>query len=114
MIPEPDLARLQSWVDERNLALPDHVRDQLRYELDTTDRAATIVECRPYFQPEVSTEWTRLPVAKFRYWSGRRCWSLYWSDSNTRWHTYELVDQTPHIDELIAEVEEDPTAIFWG
>ena len=114
MIPEPDLARLQGWIDDQNHALPEDVRDQLRYELDVTDRAATIAECRPFWNPELSSEWTRLPVARFRFWSTRRCWSLYWADRNGKWHPYDRVDQTPHIEELIAEVEEDPTAIFWG
>ncbi len=29
-------------------------------------------------------------------------------------HECDLVEPTPHIDELIEEVKRDPTCIFWG
>ena len=41
-------------------------------------------------------------------------WSLYWSDRNLKFHEYDLVSPTPHVDELITEIERDPTSIFWG
>jgi Protein of unknown function (DUF3024) len=45
----------------------------------------------------------------------RRCvWSLYWRDRNSRFHAYDLVSPTARIEELLAEVDRDPTAIFWG
>ena len=41
-------------------------------------------------------------------------WSLWWSDRNGRWHPYDDLDATADIDVLIREIDEDPTAIFWG
>jgi len=49
-----------------------------------------------------------------RYAKTRGKWSLHWRDRNLRFHEYDLVDPTPHVDDLIAEIERDPTAIFWG
>jgi hypothetical protein len=43
-----------------------------------------------------------------------RRWSLYWRDRNLRFHAYDLVSPTASIEELLAEVDRDPTAIFWG
>jgi hypothetical protein len=40
-------------------------------------------------------------------------WRICWSDRNSRWHPYEEV--TPGtIDEMLQEIESDPTAIFGG
>jgi hypothetical protein len=41
-------------------------------------------------------------------------WSLYWRDRNLRFYVYELVSATVNIEELLAEVDRDPIAIFWG
>lgn len=43
-----------------------------------------------------------------------RHWTLYWADRNSRWHRYDDLEATPHLDELITEIDEDPTCIFFG
>ena len=39
--------------------------------------------------------------------------SLYWCDRDSRFHAYD-VSPTAVVGELLAEVDRDPTAIFWG
>lgn len=107
------MARLRRWVDERNERTPAHVRDEIRYELDLADRSATLVECRPPWDG-VGETWTRWPIARFRYTSSRSEWALYWRDRNLKFHLYDLVPATRHLDTLLAEVDRDPTAIFFG
>ncbi len=114
VIPELDLRRVRRWVDARNDSLPERARGLIRFELDVTDRTVTILECRPPWKPEYGPEWTRFPIARLRYTKTRREWSLYWRDQNLKFHQYELAAPTPHIEELIAEIERDPTSIFWG
>ena len=114
MIPEPDLARLRQWVEAQNSGLPESARDQIRYEIDATNRTATIVECRPPWNLDQGSDWTRLPIARFRYTKNLRHWSLYWSDRNSGFHEYDLIEPTSDIGDLIAEIERDPTGIFWG
>jgi len=41
-------------------------------------------------------------------------WSLFWRDRNLRFHAYDLVAPTVSIEELLAALDRDPTAIFWG
>ena len=74
----------------------------------------TILECRPPWTPANGPEWTRHPVARLRYLAGRGVWLLDWSDSDLRWHRYDLIGPTPHVEPLLAEIERDPTSIFWG
>ncbi len=114
MIPDTDLARVRRWIDAQNEAVPENVRDQLRYELEVSDRSLTVIECRPPWREDMGPEWTRLPVARLRYTKVRNEWSLYWSDRNSRFHLYDLVRPTRHIARLLAEIDRDPTAIFWG
>jgi len=114
MIPEMDLARLRRWVEARNSALSERAQGQIRYELDVTDRTVTILECRPPWRSDYGPEWTRFPVARLRYTKTRGEWSLYWRDRNLKFHEYDLVSPTRHVDDLIVEIDRDPTSIFWG
>lgn len=114
MIPESGLTRVRKWIDERNARLPPRAQGLIRYEIDLTDRAITILECRPPWSDDMGPDWTRHPICRFRYTKVRNEWSLYWRDRHLRFHEYDLVHPTPLIDDLIAEVERDPTCIFWG
>jgi len=40
-------------------------------------------------------------------------WTLYWSDSNSRWHIFDLMAPSS-IEEVLEEIERDRTNIFWG
>ncbi len=114
MIPEADLARVQRWMQARNDAVPEHARDQIRFEMDVGERAITIYECHPPWREDVGSDWTRLPSARLRYTKTRNEWSLYWRDRNSMFHEYEFVLPTPYVAHLLAEIDRDPTYIFWG
>ncbi len=114
MIPDLDLARVRKWIDQRSDEMPPRARDQIRYEIDVTDRSVTVVECRPPWRQGFGSEWSRFPICRFRYTKARKEWSLYWRDRNLKFHEFDLVVPTPHIDELIEEVKRDRTGIFWG
>ena len=102
---------MQRWCRDR---VPAYVRDEVRVEVDVAERHLTIVECRPPWQADVGAGWTRFPIARLRYVKTAGVWSLYWRDRNRRFHAYDLVSPTASIEELLAEVDRDPTAIFWG
>lgn len=114
MILDADLELIQAWVDAKNESIPEHVREQIRYELETTNRIVTILECRPPWRDDLGPEWTRLPVARLRYTQTRKEWSLYWPDQHGRFREYDLIRPTRHVARLLTEIDSDPTAIFWG
>jgi hypothetical protein len=111
MITEDALDHIRRWADRRR---PEHARDQARLEVDVTDRAVTILECRPPWRPEYGPDWTRFPIARLRDTKSRSRWSLYWRDRHLKFHEYELADPTPDIQDLLDEIDRDPTSIFWG
>jgi hypothetical protein len=84
----------------------------VRIEADVTERHLTIVECRLPWRAETGAEWTQFPVARLRYTKATRLWSLYWRDRNLRFHEYDLVPASANVEELLADVDRDPTAIF--
>lgn len=110
-LPELDVARVRRWCDER---VPAHVRDQVRIECDVAPRHLTILECRPPWGQDIGTEWTSCPIARLRYTKATGTWSLFWRDSSSKFHEYDGAAPSPRVDDLLAEIERDPTAIFWG
>lgn len=63
---------------------------------------------------EFSSEWTRDPVARLRYTNASGRWEIYWRDRHLRFRSYDLAGPSPLVAELLAEIERDPTAIFWS
>lgn len=94
--------------------MPEHARHQVRIECEVDQRDLTIVELHAPWAPEVGDQWMRTPVARLRYLRSRRVWRLYWADRNDRWRAYPELPFAPDVVDLLAEVDEDPTALFWG
>ncbi|KAA8946833.1 DUF3024 domain-containing protein [Mycobacterium sp.] len=94
--------------------MPAEIRDEVRVEVDVAERHLTIVECRRSWRADAGAEWIRFPIAGLRYTKTTGMWSLYWRDRNLRFHAYDLVSPTAGVEELLVELDRDPTAIFWG
>ncbi len=54
-----------------------------------------------------------MPVAQLRYVPASQLWTLHWADRNGRWHPYDDRIAGTAI-ELLDEIRNDPTCIFWG
>ena len=111
VLPELDLARIRRCCEGR---VPARLRGQIRIELEVRGRSVTIVECRAPWTPEIGPAWTRFPIARLRLVAARGVWILDWRDRNLQWHRHDRVDECRHVDPLLAEIQADPTAIFWG
>ncbi len=75
----------------------------------------TLYELRPpWASHALGPEWTKMPIAQFRYNPAFALWTLYCCDRNSRWHEDYEIGPSQELDELIAEVEEDATGIYWG
>jgi hypothetical protein len=101
--------RLEQYCRER---FPERVRDQLRLSYRIRGNNVTLVEGRPgLLNPE---KWSDMAVAQFRFRPADSKWLLYWADRNSRWHEYDDVEPSDDLDDLLREVDRDPTGIFWG
>lgn len=110
-LPETDVARVQRWCAQR---VPEEARHQVRVECDLATRHLTVVECRAPWRAESGPEWTRFPIARLRYTKTSNTWSLYWRDRHLRFHEYDLVAPSASIEDMLTEIDRDPTGIFWG
>jgi hypothetical protein len=110
-LPGLDVARVRRWCEEQ---VPPDMRDRMRVEVDVAPRHLTIQECHPLWPGAAGPEWTRTTVARIRYTKSKGTWSLYWQDSNLRFREYDGLAPTPRIDDVLAEIDRDPTFLFWG
>lgn len=87
------------------------VSDQSRYEYEILENHALLVERRAGFLSHL--EWTSKPVAKFRYSPAKLVWSLYWPDTNQRWHRLGSSKAAKDIRTLLQAVKSDTSGVFW-
>ena len=111
-IPPAQLAKIESKLRAYCDDVPPHVRSQVRYGYSIVGNAIEFFTERTRFN--APKKWEREPIAKFRYVATRRQWELYCQHVDLEWHRYEMLPYTARFDTLLAEVELDPTGIFWG
>jgi Protein of unknown function (DUF3024) len=110
-LPQVDVSRVQRWCEMR---VPAQARDEIRVECQVGPRQLTIVERRPPWRGNPGAEWTSSPVARLLYTKTNKTWALHWCDSHGRFHRYDRLQPSPHVADLLAEINADPTNIFWG
>lgn len=110
-LPELDVARVQRYCEHR---VPERARHQVHLECEVAPRHLTIIERRAPWRDDLGPDWTRLPIARLHYAKTTRSWSLYWRDRKMCFHVYDRLAPSPQVDDLLAEIDRDPTGIFWG
>ena len=110
-VPELDVTRVQRWCAAR---VPGRARHQVRVECEIAPRHLTVVERRAPWRADVGPEWTSFPIARLRYTAATTSWTLLWRNRNQRFHAYEPLPPSPNVGDLLAELDRDPTGIFWG
>ena len=96
-LPSLDVARVQKWCAAR---VPDRARHQVRVECEPATRHVTIVERRAPWREDATQEWSSFPIARLRYAKAAHTWSLYWRDRNLRFHVYDRLPPSRHVDDL--------------
>jgi hypothetical protein len=108
---EPAVRNVEQFCANR---IPLEMRSQIRLEHAVRGNAITIIERRPPWSDLIGPEWTRMKIAQLRYDERDRTWTLYARDSSERWFLYIDIEPAPEVGPLLAEIDEDPTGIFWG
>ena len=108
-VPEIALAKIHAFCEAQT---PEHLREEMRIEAATRGNSVTIGDCRPLWQGAPG-EWSRVNIAQLRYDPATQLWTLYWADRNSRWHRYDDLEPA-RLDRVLAEIDADPTCIFWG
>ncbi len=86
------------------------LRDLLQIVFRLEGNYAYVSERRPHWQD--SSIVRDHDIAKFRFVVKRRAWTLYWRDSNLKWHVFRDCAPAQDIAELLPVVDSEP--IFYG
>ena len=109
-LPDLDVERIRRYCASR---LPEKYTAEWPIECTVRGKSVTLFDCRAPWSEDIGPEWTRVPIAQLRFDPPSARWRIYWPDRNSRWHPYDEI--TPGtVDEMLAEIESDPTSIFWG
>jgi hypothetical protein len=109
---EVDVARIRRFAERR---IPARARHQVRLEVDVDGLRVTIIERRaPFSIAIVGPEWSSHSIAQLRFSPTSQMWSLHWRDAEMDWHRYEGVGPFRQVEPLLAEIDADPMARFWG
>ncbi|MCC6318520.1 MAG: DUF3024 domain-containing protein [Gemmatimonadaceae bacterium] len=107
------LARVRTLFDPRCTPHPDpRIASQLRHAYRLEGPAVIYFESRPDWRG--GPEWMVHDIAKFRFTKSTGQWSLYCQFRDLKWHGYEPLPHHASLAVLLAEVERDPTCIFFG
>lgn len=82
----------------------------LEYEMSSSD--VTLFEVRKA-QTRFDRE-TRNPVALFQYVDEQQKWKLCYRNRQGQWEDYRYLEPVLNLDELLKEVNDDFTRVFWG
>ena len=107
-LPEEELMIVKELLDVFCQAKTD---DSVRLEYHTRGSRVTLVESRPLFiDPNILNS---VNVAQFEYNMDLQTWTLYWYDRKNRRQPYPTGRNRDTLEKLVAEVNDDPTGIFW-
>ena len=111
---ELELKRIDHMVGDlcRSISPPE-IADELRFVYDVDGHAVSIYEERPPWDGSPG-EWTRMGVARFRYYRSRGEWMLYWMRRDPKWHLYDPAEPRRDLAALVRIVETDEYCAFFG
>lgn len=92
--------------------VPASVRDKVRLGFQIEGHAVELLESRPSLDDR--RVWHEVGVARFRYVASQRVWRLYCQYRDLKWHEYQPRPTARSFATLLAEVDRDPTGLFWG
>ncbi len=111
-IAELDRRRISSWCERR---VPTGAREEIVVSATFRGNSAVITERRPPWREDFGPEWSSNRIAKLTVDSVANTWILFATDRNDRLLNYSRgIGMGTSLVEILAELDADPTSIFWG
>ncbi len=89
-----------------------HARDRVKLSFSFWKDSVILYEERPdWLDP---SEWTKMKIARIDFDRESHGWTLWAYDRNDRPRDYIDLHPNATLDEVIDEIDDDPTGIFWG
>lgn len=111
---ESELKRIDATVGDlcRRIS-PARFADEFRFVYEIDGHGISVFEERPPWDGRPG-EWTRMGVARLRYFRSRDEWTLYWMRRDLKWHIYDPETRKRDLRTLVRVVEEDSYGAFFG
>lgn len=110
---ELDLKRIERIVGEFcRRRSPPELHDRVRIEYRVHRHEVLIYETRPAYREP--SRWMEHGIAKLRFVRPAGEWRLFWQRASLKWQGYEPYPSSREMRDLIAEVDRDPHACFFG
>ena len=111
-LPEADVDRIREYCAQ---ASPAEFASEAKVECMVSGTTVTIVEATR-LDAERDEDWLRVPNALLTFADG--LWTLHCFDAESQQIPYDIWEpdfvQPATLDAVLAEIEADPTEIFWG
>ena len=92
--------------------IPIEHQNEIKLLYNIRGNNVTLIESRPLFLDK--NKWGEFKIAQFRYNPNNNKWALYCRNRNEKWFIYMNIDDCENLEDLLKEVDDDPTGIFWG
>lgn len=108
-ISDADAARIRGWCEKRS---PQNSKSELVIEPEFDGDDAHVLERRAPWQPD--GQWSSLRAATLHYEPSGMTWALRAYDSDERSRPYTRRGLGTSLDDVLDELDDDPTGLFWG
>lgn len=91
---------------------PAHIRSELDLGFRVNGQSVEIFEIRPAWNnPNENIEQF---VVKATFVKNQKIWKIYWQRADLKWHGYQPHPEAASLEEVLAVVEKDQYACFFG
>lgn len=53
-----------------------------------------------------------MKIAQIRFENESKTFTLYYPDRNEKWHSYDFIEATRELEDILQEIDKDPIGIF--
>ncbi|MCD9008107.1 DUF3024 domain-containing protein [Luteimonas sp. XNQY3] len=90
-----------------------HIRPELDLGWRRNGQSVEVFEVRPLWRGAPG-ETMEHPVIKATWVKSRGHWRVYWMRADLKWHPYDPLREASTFEAVLAELDADPYACFWG
>lgn len=102
---------MQSYCNNK---VPKELQDSINLFYKIRGNSITLIESRPILWNDPGSIKVEIKIAQIRFKNEDKTFTLYCADRNERWHLYDFIEPSIELEDLLKEIDNDPTGIFWG
>ncbi len=92
--------------------VPKEIQNEIQLKYSVRGNSFILIESRPKCNDD--SVWIDMKIAKMTFDITSMKWKLYWSNQHQKFFCYDRLSPKNEIKDLLKEIDEDPTSIFWG